>query len=170
MAKKIVLVVCWGNIYRSPVAKIFLDREIKKRGLEKELVCESRGIHGSGNVPPTKFPNFSCYEEECRAAKPVMEKYGLDLTNQISQPIDEQIIAESAIIFALDEKTQKAIISRFPQAEKKIHLLTELTGKPRSIEDPDGVTETEKYEAVTKEIHDCVTSGFPKLLNLLKLV
>ncbi len=42
---KKILIVCWGNIYRSPVAKIFLDREIKKRGLESTIL--SRGDYGS---------------------------------------------------------------------------------------------------------------------------
>jgi hypothetical protein len=44
-----------------------------------------------------------------------------------------------------------------------------LIDKTEKIEDPEGVTEQEKYLTMIRNINECVVTGFPKMLKFLKL-
>lgn len=173
MKVKKILIVCKGNIYRSPVAKIFLEREIEKRGFKGKIVCDSAGIQGSMGLPGPKFSNFTCYEKEYEAAKPTLEKYNLDLSKHISKPITQNMISEADIVLVMDDKVlndiQEGLLTHFPNDTGKILLLSELTGDNTEIQDPDGVTTDEKYATITEKINIHITKGFDNILKILKL-
>lgn len=173
MKPKKVLFVCRGNIYRSPVAKIFLERMIEKIGLKGEIVCDSAGTQGSTGLPEPKFSNFIFYKNEFKAAKPTLEKFNLDLSKHISKPITVDLISKADIILAMDNKVindrQEGLLANFPDSAGKILLLSELTGNKTEIQDPDGVTIGEKYATITEEIHKYITDGFNNVLKILKL-
>ena len=162
---KNILIVCWGNIFRSPVAKIFIDKEIQKRGLENIIMCDSAGVMGSKNIPPPKFANFTLYQNEFESAKPVLEKFNLDLSNFKSKPVNKELLLKSDIVLAMDNKVLDFLKKEFPKYKAKMFLFSAFLANQKEIEDPDGVTIEKKYATITQEIFDCVTKGFDNLLK-----
>lgn len=167
--KKLILIVCWGNIYRSPVAQIFLKREIAQRKLENEIICESRGIQGTFGFPAPRHPNFTFYEEEFAAAQSVLRKYDIDLSKCHFQPVNKAAIIRADIILTADDKTHKVLLSHFPEIKNKTMLLIDLVDKGQKIEDPDGLTDTKKYAIITQQLWTSTTLGLSKLLALLMI-
>lgn len=165
MKLKKILIVCWGNIFRSPVAKIFMDREIQKKGMGNIIKCDCAGVMGSKNIPMPKFLNFTFYKIEFESAKPVLEKFNLDLSNFKSKPVNEELLLKSDIVLAMDNKVFDFLNKKFPEHKAKIFLFSEFFGQSKEIEDPDGVTIEKKYATITKDIFNCVTEGFNKLLK-----
>jgi len=170
---KKILILCWGNIMRSPTAKFILDREISNLGLDQEYVCESRGIQGSGSIPSPKFSSFNQYKEEFKLAKPVMDRYRIDISHHTAKPIDHETIYQADLILAMDDRVllgpEGGLLLQFPEAKTKTRLLSELVDKKHDIQDPAEITNENKYEQVLKLINLSIQEGLPTLLKLTTL-
>ncbi|MFA5987941.1 MAG: hypothetical protein WC797_04830 [Candidatus Paceibacterota bacterium] len=165
--KKIILVVCRGNIVRSPFAEAVINKELARRGLDSKMQAISRGIQGTPVDPvPDKFSNISFYPNEFRNAKPILDKLGIDTTKHVSKPVDKKTAESASVIFAMDEKNYQGLNDLFPDLKDKIHLLSELVGKKEAIEDPENES-VEKSTNVLLGINDTILSGFPRLLELV---
>lgn len=167
--KKVVLVVCRGNIARSPVAEFFLNSEIKKRFLDKDMIAISRGIQGTLVDPqPVKFSNISSYSALFAEAKPAIDKLKIDISAHVSKPITSEDTEIADIILAVDKRTKKSISDLFPDLSEKVYLLAELVGCDDDFADPENLSGTEKHFKVFQEINETIVKGFPKLMDLLK--
>lgn len=165
--KKIILVVCRGNIERSPFAEAVINRELKKRNLDDRFLAVSRGTQGTAVDPiPVKFPNMSFYKNEFRFSKPIISKLKIDITNNVSKPVDRRAASEAALILAVDEKNKIALLQLFPDLKSKIHKLSELTGKDENFEDPENSNGVEKHSNILMGINNTIIDGFEKLLEL----
>jgi len=163
--KKIILIVCRGNIIRSPFAEVVINNEITKRGLGKQMIAISRGIQGTSVDPePVKFPNISYYKEEYALAKPVLEKLNKDLSSSISRPVNQNIMNRASIIVAVDDKVKNQLNLLFPDLKTKIFKLSYLFNKRREFEDPEGKQSTQK---VLTEMNDAITKSFDAFLSRL---
>lgn len=166
---KTVLVVCRGNIARSPVAEFFLNKEISKASLNDKIVVFSRGTQGTSVDPqPVKFPNISYYSDLYQEAKPALDELNIDISKHVSRPINEVDIKKTDIILVVDTKTQKAVETLFPNFKDKIHTLSELVGRNEDFPDPENLSGTEKHLKVFKDIKNTIENGFSNLLRLLQ--
>lgn len=166
---KTILVVCRGNIARSPVAEFFLNSEIKKHNLENEVVAISRGTQGTIVDPqPVKFPNISYYSDLYKDAKPALDKLDIDISNHISKPIKEIDAQKADIILVVDSKTKNAVTTLFPSLKEKVHTLSELIGRNEDLPDPENLIGMDKHLKVFQDIKDAISNGFPKLVSLLR--
>lgn len=166
MKKKLIVVVCRGNIVRSSFAEILINREIEKRKLDEKVIAISRGMQGTIVDPkPVDFPNIVFYPNEYHNAKPTLDKLGIDESKHISKPIDIDTAKSADLILALDNKIKKGLEMLFPNMKDKIHLLSELIGKDEDFEDPEeeGV---EKSTKILMDIKDTIDNGFDKLITL----
>lgn len=166
--KKVIVSVCRGNIVRSVVAQAVIQQQLEVRGIAGKYESLSRGIQGTSIDPqPVKYPNITYYGKLYEDAKPIFEKFGINVSEHVSTPIDENIAKRSNILLAMDMQTRDALIRLFPDQKAKVYLLSKLIGEERNITDPEGVSGQQVQEAIFTQIQDIITKGFPRLLQLI---
>lgn len=121
-----ILMVCLGNICRSPLAEGILKQKVKKAGLNWEV--DSAGTSGwhSGELPDKRSIQTAT-------------KYGIDITDQKSRKVRSIDYEYFDIIFAMDTQNQKDLLSlaRKEEVSKVRLILNEIyPGEAQSVPDP----------------------------------
>ena len=116
MAFENILVVCVGNICRSPMAEALL----KERFPEKNIDSAGVGaLVGHGADP---------------AAIKIMEQQNIDITNHVAKQIDENLALKADLIFTMSDSQNKWIEERWPFCRGKTFKLGHWNDK--DIADP----------------------------------
>lgn len=116
MAFENILVVCVGNICRSPMAEALL----KQRFPEKNINSAGVGaLVGHGADP---------------AAIKIMEEQNIDITNHIAKQIDKDLAHKADLIFTMSDSQNKWIEERWPFCRGKTFKLGHWSDK--DIADP----------------------------------
>lgn len=105
MAFDHVLVVCVGNICRSPMAEALLKRHFPNK------IIDSAGV--SALVGYSADP----------AAVEIMSKQQIDIANHVAKQIDEQLAKEADLIFTMSDDQTKWIEDRWPFCRGKTFKL-----------------------------------------------
>jgi protein-tyrosine phosphatase len=92
-----ILVVCYGNICRSPIAVALLERALRDAGLDRRFSVRSAGV---GALPGT--PAASGAQEAAQAA-------GLDLSGHRARRLTKEMAHEADFVIALDEVVEEEI-------------------------------------------------------------
>ncbi len=120
-----ILLVCLGNICRSPYAAAVLRQRLSGF-LGKKYQFRSAGFIGPGRPPPPD-------------AIQVARRRSIDLSTHRSQLITAQFVRESELIIVMDQHQARAVRHRFPIGRQQICVLGDLDPEPivaRGIEDP----------------------------------
>lgn len=119
-----VLVLCLGNICRSPFAEHYLRRVSKDRGLSS-LAIESAGfLHHDGLRTPTRFVEL-------------VRSHGVDLSGHRARRVTQQQIDDADMILLMDAQNLRALQHEFPHATHKTFLIGLLSAQgPAEIPDP----------------------------------
>lgn len=122
-----VLMVCMGNICRSPMAQGVLEHLLVERGLHSSVVVDSAGTHGwHAGSPPD------------RRAQAAMAARGIDISGQRARQISPDDFTRFDYILVMDRSNLADIENRFPPAERRrVRLLLEFAGNPSDGEVPD---------------------------------
>lgn len=119
-----VLMVCLGNICRSPLAEGILQSKTNT----KEVFVDSAGTaaYHVGNLP----------DERSIA---VAQKYGIDITNQRARKFIVEDFAKFDLIYAMDESNYQNILNlaRNRKDEDKVHLILSELEPLRNLSVPD---------------------------------
>jgi len=110
-----VLMVCMGNICRSPIAEGVLRAKLQRAGLHAQVQVDSAGTHGyhSGEPPDPR-------------AIDVAARHGIDLASLRARPVVPEDFARFHWLLAMDETNLGWLRSRQPVgAEPRIGLLME---------------------------------------------
>ena len=122
---KKILMVCLGNICRSPIAEGILQSKLTSE-LFKVDSAGTAGYH-IGELPDVRSIE-------------VAKKYGIDITNQRSRKFTKSDFKEFDLIFAMDESNYNNIISVMDDnshIQKVKMILNELyPAKNRNVPDP----------------------------------
>ncbi|WGV12269.1 low molecular weight protein-tyrosine-phosphatase [Psychrobacter maritimus] len=116
MAFDNILVVCVGNICRSPMAEALL----KQRYPDKAI--DSAGVGALVGHPADP------------AALEIMTKQQLDITNHVAKQIDEKLVLKADLIFTMSDSQTKWIEERWPFCRGKTFKLGHWTDN--DIADP----------------------------------
>lgn len=142
-----VLFVCTANICRTPMAEYYLNRLVKKEGLEELIIVESAGTWAMEGMPAAENSLLVCAEE------------GLDLSNHRSQPIDLYMMKQSDLVLCMSIDHKYDLSQIFPHLKDKIFTLKEYNNKntPQSISIADPYSRSienyqETYKLITGEI------------------
>lgn len=102
-----ILVVCVGNICRSPMAEALLRARLAGRG----VAVESAGLVGLAGEPidPT--------------AAAVLAAHGLALDGHVARKLAPDMISAADLVLAMDQRQLSAIRALAPQARGKTFLL-----------------------------------------------
>ena len=117
-----ILVVCHGNIIRSPFAARLVAEALRDH---PRIAIRSGGLAAIAGKP--SHPR----------AVVAASKQRIDLTGHHAAPLDEQVVNTSDVIFVMEVPHLVAMRRRFPNAESKTFLLTCLASDtPLEIQDP----------------------------------
>lgn len=117
-----LLVVCHGNICRSPFAAALLHSACSPNGIR----VDSRGFMGPGRASPS---------EAVRAAA----RYGVDLAAHRSQLLTADTARRAGLIVVMEPAQRRQICDRFARAGRDVVILGDLDPEPvqsRPIRDP----------------------------------
>ncbi len=149
-----VLIVCTGNICRSPMAAALLAAQAAKAG-EKELYSfSSAGTWARDGQPASTN------------AQVVMQRRGLTLAGHRGRTVTRELVDQSDLILVMTQNHRDSLCAEFPYARKKIRLLSELAGLQYDISDPYG-SAVEEYETCAAGLAHLVEKGYPHLVDLL---
>lgn len=140
-----VLVVCYGNVCRSPYAEAVLRRRLALHGLSR-LRIESGGFIG---------PDRSVPGEALQAAR----RRGVDLSDHRSRLVTSESVQAASVVFVMNRAQARQIREMLPAAsETVIHVLGDFDPWPdmnREIVDPWG-RPPDIFDAVYDRIERCV--------------
>ena len=96
-ARQRLLLVCYGNICRSPMAEALLRRALERAGLGQSYVVRSAGV---GALPGTPA---------ARGALEAARNAGLDLSSHRARRLTPEMAREAHVVVALDEVVEEEI-------------------------------------------------------------
>jgi len=135
-----VLVVCHGNICRSPFAAAALRRALTGTG----IAVASAGFVGPGRRPPPD-------------AIAVAARHDVDLSAHRSRLLDQATVRGAGLVVVMDMDQRRAICSRFGLARRDVVVLGDFDPAPietRTVRDPLNAPPA-VFEAVYARIDAC---------------
>lgn len=136
-----VLVVCHGNICRSPVAAALLARELETRRID----VQSAGLVGFNRPPPAE-------------AVAAAEHYGLNLSNHRSRLVTPDLVRAADVIVVMEPIQGRLLFERFGRPTRDVLMLGDFDParvEARTIRDP--VNQSRQvFDQVYERIARCV--------------
>jgi len=121
-APRVIVVVCHGNICRSPLAAALLRRALGSDGIR----VESAGFAGPNRVAP--------HDAVAAAAR-----RGVDLSNHRSRLLTADLVSAADLLVVMEPEQQRAVCERFGRWPRDVIVLGDLDPAPieaRTIRDP----------------------------------
>lgn len=149
-----ILVVCTGNICRSPMAEGLLKHALASRPEPlKSLKVVSAGVATRTGEPVSEYAVIA------------LKKAGIDIAGHRSQPVTQELLDGALAVFGMTE-THRAILQfRGQPVPRHLYLFREFLPAPagHEIGDPYGGP-LKVYEAVRDEMVEAV----PSVLEFLR--
>jgi len=132
-----ILMVCLGNICRSPLAEGIMKAKIKESGLDWQVDSAGTGSWHIGKLPDSRSID-------------VAAKHGLDLTDQRAQQFKAEHLDEFDLIFAMDSSNYQNILTlATTDAQKeKVQLMMNMADPERNQGVPDPYWDDDGFEQV----------------------
>ncbi|TMP36635.1 low molecular weight protein-tyrosine-phosphatase [Pseudoalteromonas rubra] len=114
-----VLMVCAGNICRSPTAEYVLKSKLEGRAIR----VSSAGLTALVDKPADQL------------AQELAAQNGIDMSAHKGQQVSTSLVAQNSVILVMEQRHLEDLCSRYPQARGKTFLLGKWLGD-REIPDP----------------------------------
>lgn len=121
-----ILMVCLGNICRSPLAEGILQAKADAQGLPWEVDSAGTGAYHVGELPDPR-------------SQAVARKYGLDISDQRARQFKAADLDRFDLIFAMDRSNYQNILrlAKTEEQRQKVKLILEFTGSGETnVPDP----------------------------------
>ncbi|MBC7989488.1 MAG: low molecular weight phosphotyrosine protein phosphatase [Luteimonas sp.] len=135
-----VLIVCVGNICRSPMAESALRHRLGGNG----VAVESAGLAALAGSPVDPL------------AESVLAEHGLSAKSHVARQVDVSLISAADVVLAMDRRHLSAIHALVPHARGKTFLLGKWQGDIE-IADPYG-RQRQAFEQAYRMIDEAVDS------------
>jgi len=151
-----ILVVCTGNVCRSPIAAGLLRHRLAEDGLDGAVEVRSAGLWGLDGEPASAH------------AVQVMAERGVDISDHRARTLREHDVAAADLILTMEERHRRSIFYVQPAALRKVFLLSEMAGEHGDVDDPYGLP-IEAYRDGADELTRLISQGYPEILRRLGL-
>jgi len=131
-----ILIICAGNLCRSPFAEAYIRQQFEAAGIDAETF--SRGLLALPNQRPP------------REAQRVASEFNIDLAAHVSQPLLGSDMDRAGIVLVMDAEQRQHLSRIRPACIGKVFLLSQPTGG-EPIADPMGRDE-DAFRKVYTEI------------------
>lgn len=122
-----VLMVCMGNICRSPLAHGLFEDLVEKEGLAELIVVDSAGTHA-----------YHVGEEPDPRSQQTAMRHGVDISHQRARRFDSPDFESFDYILAMDRDNYSILISNAPEEHQhKIRMFLEFAENRSEQEVPD---------------------------------
>ncbi len=121
-----ILMVCLGNICRSPLAEGIMKKMAAENDLNWQVDSAGTGGYHEGELPDER----SILEAS---------KNGIDITDQRARKFVKKDLQEYDLILAMDQENYRNILSHAEEKEReKVHLILNFShpGENRAVPDP----------------------------------
>lgn len=136
-----VLIVCHGNIIRSPFAARLIGQALRQG---RAVHISSAGLEATPGTPPPP------------AAAASAARHEVDVSTHVASRVTPEAVTGSDVIFVMEVDHLRAIQRRFPQARSKTFLLTCLVPSwPLEVPDPFGGDDS-AFQACFEHISESV--------------
>jgi protein-tyrosine phosphatase len=148
-----ILMVCLGNICRSPLAEGILRRKIKEHNLDWEVRSAGTGYWHIGEPP----------DERSIA---IAREKGLDISEQRAQQLKIKDLQYYDLIFAMDASNYRNIMTYATSDEEKakVDLIMNLIDPGRNQKVPDPYYNSDGFE----EVYQMLEQACEKLIERYK--
>lgn len=138
-----ILMVCLGNICRSPLAQGILEAKIREHGLDWEVDSAGTGSWHVGNPPDSR-------------SQAVGKKYGVDISRQKARKFRPYDLEEFDIIFAMDRSNYRDIMVHAQNDEErnKVRMILNELWPDKDLEVPDPYYDDNGFEQVYKMLNE----------------
>ena len=140
-----VLIVCVGNICRSPMAEALLRHELRE---QEEITVESAGLGAMVDWPAAEH------------AEALLRERGIDISAHRARQLTPEILHEADLILVMEAEHKKAIEAEDSTARGKVFRLGEWRDK--DIYDPFQKPRKE-FARVLREIEACMEDWVERL-------
>ena len=151
---KTILVVCTGNICRSPLVTGFIQAQIDGYGVEDEVCVKSAGIFAVVGSSASKH------------SVDILAEMDIDITHHIARTIDIDDIEEADLILVMEESQRRSLFHLAPQYLHKVLLFNELIDRHDDVRDPYG-QDRAAYEAIAQHTKEVIEGNWFKIMDRL---
>lgn len=145
-----ILVVCTGNICRSPVGAALLKERLDQRGLVDWSVT-------SAGTWAQEQRGASQYSVE------IMAERGLDIQDHLAEMIEQSHLQEADLVLCMESGHVEALKAEFPDHGEKIFLISEMAGRRYSVSDPYGKNKDSYYRMV-QDLSEIIEDGIETII------
>ncbi len=148
-AAESVLVLCWGNVCRSPLAEKYLEAHCKNQ--QFDLAVSSAGLgETEGRASP-------------ESAVEIAAKYGVDLSEHRSKRVESSAVSAADVVFVMDYNNYYSFTKRYQNTHNKTFFLG-------ALDDVDDIQISDPYgsdPAQFEDTYDRITAALDRLIDEL---
>ena len=146
-----IILVCSGNICRSPLAAVMTKRMAEERGASVAVISAGT-LHLNG-------------EPAAKHSITVATEYGLDLSSHRSQGLSLGFIDLADALVVMSPKHERYIVEKAPAAAAKVVRLWEFSDRPLDeIADPVGQS-IDAFRIAGRTIETCLNNWFESVIR-----
>lgn len=150
-----VLVVCTGNLCRSPMVAALLRARIARDETRQGWRVDSAGVWAAEGYPASTH------------AIDEMALRGIELRAHRSRTVTRELVGAADLVLVMTRHHAEALEAAFREHAHKVCLFSEMVGQVYDISDPYGGVR-EEYACVASELEQMIEAGYERIVDLVE--